>query len=283
MFKKKDAPAESGGKKDKGKLLGSMKTSMSSALAQAKTGTKNTQQTVKIQLTQQKLVDAKHKFGVEYMDLMLQGAAEDQLELCVETHWQEVQRLVGKLDKYQGIISDNKQKLEQKLAKQAGQPPPHTQPSLEVTEASTNAAEAASFPDLEATSSAASTSNPFDDSDDVVSKSMPAAPAVAIPMAEAIPVSDTNNPFDDDDDKKPSPAKAISGSNSRDDDSKPKSNSANPFDDDDEDDAGEATIQQPKSASVNPFDDDDDDDDDVGPPPAQSKATSSGSVNPFDD
>ena len=281
MFKKKDAPAESGGKKDKGKLLGSMKTSMSSALAQAKTGTKNTQQTVKIQLTQQKLVDAKHKFGVEYMDLMLQGAAEDQLELCVETHWQEVQRLVGKLDKYQGIISDNKQKLEQKLAKQAGQPPPHTQPSLEVTEASTNAAEAASFPDLEATSSAASTSNPFDDSDDVVSKSMPAAPAVAIPMAEAIPVSDTNNPFDDDDDddKKPSPAKAVSGSNSTDDDSKPKSNSVNPFDDDDdEDDAKEAG--PPKSPSVNPFDDDDDDD--ISPPPAKPKATS-GSVNPFDD
>ena len=68
-------------------------------------------------MTQQKIHDAKQKFGIDYMDLLLQGGSPSALQDCVDQSLEEITRLLGKLEKYEGTIATNKLKLESKLHK----------------------------------------------------------------------------------------------------------------------------------------------------------------------
>lgn len=276
---------------------GSVTGGMYSAYAHTKTGSKNTQQALKIQLTDQKITARKQKFGVDYMDLVEQNASEEALTNCLEAALEEIARLRGKLSKYEGTIAHNKQKLETKIAKRKGEPLPHTQPSIEVNDKddNDNVSESASasvssistpaitpapslFPEAASASISASAdasassnninSNPFDDDDEkpLASSSIKTDDAT-VPVAEAVPVSETNNPFDDDDDKK-------AGAST-------PTETSNPFDDNDDDNDEKPAASNSTSANhVNPFDEEEEDDKEEA---AAAGSNSTKNVNPFDD
>ena len=240
---------------------------MYTAYAHTKTGSKNTQQAVKIQLTEKKIIACKHKFGSDYLDLLIeQNASEQELAACVETAKDEIERLKGKLAKYQDIIAYNKDKMESKIAKRKGEPPQHSQPSFVINDASQysdSTSEAASsftgmnlntsspFPEAASASLSPSPSaqpepsappeptnvyNPFDDeSDDGIPSAALSASSFqspsTVPTATAVPVSATNNPFDDDSD-----------------DGDAVNTNSNPFDE-------KMPATTARSSSINPFDD----------------------------
>jgi hypothetical protein len=274
---------------------------MYAAYAQTKTTAKNTEETVKIQLTEKKIVACKHKFGIDYMDLVEQNASDEELAACVGAAKEEIARLKGKLHKYETNIATNKQKMETKIAKRKGGPMPHTQPSIEVTDAaesvsgnsSSEAATSSStaptgggdgsqnspFPEATSASfSVASSSrsvNPFDDEDlEKDKKPSAAAPTASsietdnqgIPIAKAVPVSETNNPFGVDKEETAASVSTNTKNVNPFNDEKPAAASKPPnaFDDD----------ERPAASSKppNPFDDDD-----VKP------AAASKPPNPFDD
>jgi len=99
-------------------IFSSVKRTVSNSFARTVTVSKNTHQTVKIENTRLKLTKRKQAFGIEYMDLLLAGGGPAVLQDCQSSALKEIQRLQGKLKKYNGLISKNKEELHCKIRKE---------------------------------------------------------------------------------------------------------------------------------------------------------------------
>ena len=80
------------------------------------TGSKNTKEAIKIQQAKLKMVERKKNFGLEYMNLIDNGASDDELQDCLDKAKEDVDRLHEKIDRWSRAMADNRERMERKIS-----------------------------------------------------------------------------------------------------------------------------------------------------------------------